>query len=56
MEVTEAKLQADGKTVVLSIKDMKPADQIKLKFNLEAADGATVAYEIYATAGQLAEE
>lgn len=53
LEITGAKLQADGKTVVLSIKDMKPADQIKLKFNLDAADGTPVAYEIYATAGKL---
>ncbi len=53
LEITGAKLQADGKTVVLSIKDMRPADQIKLKFNLDGADGSTVAHEIYATAGKL---
>ncbi len=56
LEITGAKLQADGKTVVLAIKDMKPADQIKLKFNLDGADGSTVAQEIYATAGKLAEK
>ncbi|HEY1173228.1 MAG TPA: DUF6797 domain-containing protein [Verrucomicrobiae bacterium] len=56
LEVTGAKLQADGRTVVLAIKDMKPADQIKLKFNLDGADGSSVAQEIYATAGKLAEK
>ena len=53
LEVTGAKLQADGKTVVLTIKDMKPADQLKLKFNLDAADGSEVAQEIYATVPRL---
>jgi len=53
LEITGVKLLADGKTVVLAIKDMKPADQIKLKFNLDAADGSEVAQEIYATAPRL---
>lgn len=53
LEITGAKLLGDGKTVTLAIKDMQPADQIKLKFNLDAADGTAVAYEIYATAGKL---
>lgn len=53
LEITAAKLQPDGKTVVLSVKDMKEADQIKLKFNLDAADGAEISQEIYATAPRL---
>jgi len=56
LEVTGAKLSADGKTVTLSIKDMKPADQIKIKFNLDGADGSNVAQEVYATAPVLEKE
>jgi hypothetical protein len=50
LEVTEVKLSADGRTLTLKIKDMRPADQIKLKFNLDNADGSPVAQEVYATA------
>ena len=54
LEVTGASLSKDGRTVTLRIKDMKPADQIKIRYNLDAADGTEVSQEIYATADRLA--
>ena len=46
----------DGETVFLAIPDMKPVMQMKVKFNLKAADGAPVSQEIYNTIHKLAEK
>ena len=53
LEIKSAKVSADGKTVFLEIADMKPADQIKVRYNLETADGTSVTQEIYATVRKL---
>ena len=56
LEVIGAKLSADGKTLTLSVADMKAADQIKIKYNLDSADGSNVSQEVYATAPVLDKE
>jgi hypothetical protein len=50
LEVKSAKVSADGKKVTLEIENMKPADQIKIKYSLEGDGGAPVSQEIFATA------
>ncbi len=47
--VQAARLSADRKTVFLEIAGLKPVMQMKIKFNLTAADGSRVAQEIYNT-------
>jgi len=49
VEVKSVQLSADKKTVFLEITDVKPCDQMKIKFNVNAADGAPVSEEIYNT-------
>lgn len=49
LEIKSAKLLPDGKTVFLEIPNMKPCDQFKLRFSLDAADGGLVDHELYAT-------
>jgi hypothetical protein len=53
LEVKSARVSADGKTVWLEIEDMKPADQMKIKYSLDAADGTTISQEIYGTIHKL---
>jgi hypothetical protein len=53
LDIRSARLINEGRTVLLEIADMKPADQIKVRFNIDAADGETVRDEIYATVYQL---
>jgi len=53
LEVESASLLPDGKTVVLKIADMRPADQIKIKYSLADNGGASVSQEVYATAYKL---
>lgn len=47
VKIKSAKLQPDGKTVVLEIPDMKPAMQYKTEVNLVSDDDADVRFEIY---------
>lgn len=47
VKIKSAKLQPDGKTVVLEIPDMKPAMQYKTEVNLVSEDDADVRFEIY---------
>ena len=49
LEVKSAELSADGNTLTLKIDDMKPCDQLKIKFNVDAADGSTISQEVYGT-------
>ena len=49
MHVKSVKLLPDGKTVFVEIPDLKPVMQMKIKFALNAADGAPVNWEIYNT-------
>ena len=53
LNVTSAKLSADGKTVTLVIEDMRPSDQIKIKYSVQSADGVEVAQEVYGTVYKL---
>ena len=54
LDITSVRIAPDKKTVFLEIPDMKPVMQMKVKFNLKAADGATVSQEIYSTVHKLA--
>ncbi|MFM8470148.1 MAG: DUF6797 domain-containing protein [Limisphaerales bacterium] len=54
LDVKSVTVAPDKKTVFLEIPDMKPVMQMKVKFNLKAADGATVSQEIYNTIHKLA--
>lgn len=49
VEVEAADLSSDGKTVTLTIKDLKPVMQMKVTYNLKAADGAQVKNTIHHT-------
>jgi hypothetical protein len=49
MEVTSASLSPDGKTVTLRINDLKPVMQMKIVYNLKAADGTPVRSVIHHT-------
>jgi hypothetical protein len=53
LDIRSVRLTNDGCTVFLEIADMKPADQIKVRYNIDAADGETVRDEIYATVHRL---
>ncbi len=53
LEVRTARLLPDGKSVWLEIADLKPADQMKIKFSFDAADGTPIAQEIYGTIHKL---
>jgi glucose/arabinose dehydrogenase len=47
--VQSVKLSGDRKTVLLEIPNIKPVDQMRIKFKIAAADGTPVAHEIYNT-------
>lgn len=49
VEVESADLSPDGKTVTLTIKDLKPVMQMKITYNLKSADGAQVRNTIHNT-------
>ena len=49
VEVTSAKLGADGKTVFLEIPGLQPVMQMRIKAALKAADGSPVTTEIHNT-------
>ncbi|MDB6031461.1 MAG: hypothetical protein JWM16_1799 [Verrucomicrobiales bacterium] len=53
LEVKEAQVLADGRTVVLHIADLQPADQIRIKYSLKDQSGAAISQEVYATAYKL---
>ena len=53
LEIEKASLLPDGRTVLLKIADMRPADQIKIKYSLADGAGATISQEVYATAYKL---
>jgi hypothetical protein len=48
-EVTSAKVSSDGKKLTIGIADMRPADQYRIKYSIEAADGEAVSQEVFAT-------
>ena len=45
VNITGAKLSADGKTVSLTIEDVRPVMQQAIKWDLKAQDGTPVAQE-----------
>jgi glucose/arabinose dehydrogenase len=49
LEVKSAKLLPDGKSVFLEVRDMRPAMQMQVGYDLEAEDGTQVRGEIYNT-------
>lgn len=49
MEVESASLSPDGKTVTLKINDLKPVMQMKIQYNLKAADGTQAKNVIHHT-------
>ena len=51
--VTAAKLSADGKTVTLTIEDMKPTMCMEIKYTLKGTDGQTVPGLIHNTVHHL---
>jgi hypothetical protein len=56
MKVASATLQADGRTVFLEIPDIKPVMQMNIKFDLLAADGASIRSEIFNSLHKLPQE
>ena len=53
LEVNSAHLLPGGKTVWLEIAGLTPADQLKIKFSIDAADGSSISQEIYGTIHKL---
>jgi hypothetical protein len=47
LSVKSATLSADGKSVYLQMPGLKPCMQIRVKYDLDAADGSALAQEIY---------
>jgi hypothetical protein len=56
LNVSKAQLLPDGKSVFLQIDDMKPCDQIKIKYSVTAADGAAMSQEIWGSIYKLLPE
>ena len=56
VEVKSAKLQSDGKTVVLEIEGFKPVMQMLIKYDLEATDGTVMRDEIACTVNVVGDE
>jgi len=53
LEIKSARLAKDKKTVLLEIADFKPADQLKVKLSLKAANGMPIDQELYSTVHKL---
>ena len=49
LEVESANLSADGKTVTLKVASMRPVMQMKIQYNLKAADGSKLQSAIWNT-------
>ncbi len=47
--VESARLSADGKTVTLAIKDLKPVMQMRIRGKLKSADGKRIPLDVYST-------
>ena len=53
MEVLSAKLQEDGKTVVLEIADMQPVHEMEISIDVETAGGDEIRTKIWNTVHRL---
>ena len=49
----DVRLLADQRTVLLEIPDLRPVNQMEIKYNLTFADGKTLRGEIYNTIHRL---
>ena len=49
LDVKSARLSADCSAVSLEIPGLRPANQVKVKLNLKAADGTAISQDLYAT-------
>ncbi len=49
LDVKSARLSADCRAISLEIPGLRPANQVKVKLNLKAADGTAISQDIYAT-------
>ncbi len=49
VEIKSIKLSADQKTVRIEIPELKPVMQMKIKYNLQAADGSEIKQEVFNT-------
>ena len=53
LTISSAKLSSDGRSVFLQIPDLKPAMQMQLRYNVNAAAGKPLRGEVYHTINQL---
>ena len=53
LDVKSARLSADCRSVSLEIPGLRPANQVRIKLNLKAADGTAISQDIYATIHKL---
>ena len=56
LAVRSAKLSADGKTVFLDVPGIRPVMQMRISYNLDAADGALLKGDVYNTIHALASD
>ena len=53
LEVKSAVLLSDGRTVAMQISELRPADQLKISYTLNTAEGKPIKQDVYATIHQL---
>ena len=53
LEVTAAKVSADGRSVFLTVPGLQPADQFSVKYSVKASDGTEVRSEVIGTIRKL---
>ncbi|MCH8965020.1 MAG: hypothetical protein IIB58_08680, partial [Planctomycetes bacterium] len=56
LTVKSVQVSEDGKSVLLEIPDMKPCMQMRIRYRLQAADGARLSHEIYNTIHALGDD
>ena len=56
LDISAARLSADGRTVALAIPTLAPTQCYELKVNLAAPDGSTIARSLHGTIHQLGEK
>jgi hypothetical protein len=56
IEVLAVKLSEDAKTVFLETQELKPVDQIHIRFRLQTADGTRIRHSIYGTINALEDQ
>jgi hypothetical protein len=53
LEVSAAKVSADGRSVFLTVPGLQPADQFSVKYSVKAADGVELRSEVIGTIRKL---